>query len=95
MNNDGQTKKAMESYEQRKEVYRQLIKSYRLIDDTFMSSVFDGFIEGTTLLLRIILGKHQLKVLEVNTQETLSNLGGAESLPRHPCQRRRRHVSQH
>ena len=76
MNNNGQTKEAMESYEQRKEVYRQLIKSYRLIDDTFMSSVFDGFIEGTTLLLRIILGKHQLKVLEVNTQETLSNLGG-------------------
>ena len=65
MNNNGQTKEAMESYEQRKEVYRQLIKSYRLIDDTFMSSVFDGFIEGTTLLLRIILGKHQLKVLEV------------------------------
>ena len=66
----------MNSYEQRKEIYQRLIRSLRLIDDAFMNCVFDGNIEGTTLLLRIILGKSSLAVLEVNTQETLHNLQG-------------------
>ena len=33
-------------YEQRKEEYRERIKSLRLIDDVFMSKVFDGNVEG-------------------------------------------------
>ena len=76
MKDEMQPKAEMNSYEQRKEIYRRLIRSLRLIDDAFMNCVFDGNIEGTTLLLRIILGKSSLAVLEVNTQETLHNLQG-------------------
>ena len=76
MKDEKQPKAEMNSYEQRKEIYRRLIRSLRLIDDAFMNCVFDGNIEGTTLLLRIILGKSSLAVLEVNTQETLHNLQG-------------------
>ena len=76
MTDEKQPKAEMNSDEQRKEIYRRLIRSLRLIDDAFMNCVFDGNIEGTTLLLRIILGKSSLAVLEVNTQETLHNLQG-------------------
>ena len=63
-------------YEQRKEEYRERIKSLRLIDDVFMSKVFDGNVEGATLLVRTILGKPDLEVTDVRTQEELKNLQG-------------------
>ena len=35
----------------------QRLRGLRLIDDDFMNACFDGYIEGTELLLRIILNK--------------------------------------
>ena len=63
-------------YEQHKEEYRERIKSLRLIDDVFMSKVFDGNVEGATLLVRTVLGKPDLDVTDVRTQEELKNLQG-------------------
>ena len=63
-------------YAQRKEEYRQKIKSFRLIDDTFMRKVFSDNLEGSTLLVQIILGRPDLKVTDVRTQEDIKNLEG-------------------
>ena len=52
------------------------IKALRLIDDDFMSVCFDGYIEGAELLLKIILGRDDLKVTEVKTQKQLNSLQG-------------------
>ena len=50
------------------------IKALRLIDDDFMSIFFDGYIEGAELLLKIILGRDDIKVTEVRTQKQMNNL---------------------
>ena len=63
-------------YAQRKEEYRQKIKGFRLIDDTFMRKVFSDNLEGSTLLVQIILGRPDLKVTDVRTQEDIKNLEG-------------------
>ena len=52
------------------------IKALRLIDDDFMSVCFDGYIEGAELLLKIILGRDDLKVTDVKTQRQLNSLQG-------------------
>lgn len=56
----------------------QRIKGFRLIDDDFMSACFDGNIEGTELLLRIILDKPDLSVKSVTTQKVMKNLLGRD-----------------
>ena len=52
------------------------IQALRLIDDDFMTIFFDGYIEGTELLLKIILNRDDLKVTDVKTQKQLNNLDG-------------------
>ena len=52
------------------------IQALRLIDDDFMSVCFDGYIEGAELLLKIILGRDDLKVTDVKTQKQLNSLQG-------------------
>lgn len=54
------------------------IEGFRLIDDDFMNACFDGNIEGTELLLRIILNEPALKVSRVETQKLLKNLAGRD-----------------
>ena len=54
------------------------IKGFRLIDDDFMNICFDGNIEGTQLLLRIILNKPDLSVKSVRTQRVMKNLLGRD-----------------
>ncbi|MCR5205571.1 MAG: PD-(D/E)XK nuclease family transposase [Lachnospiraceae bacterium] len=56
----------------------QRIRDFRLIDDDFMNAVFDENIEGTELLLRIILGKSELIVSSVKTQKVMKNLTGRD-----------------
>lgn len=50
------------------------LQNFRLIDDDFMRVVFDQDIECTTLLLRIILNRNDLTVLEVKSQYAISDL---------------------
>ena len=52
------------------------IKNFRLLDDDFMSKVFENDIECTELLLHIILEKPDLKVQDVQTQYSIKNLLG-------------------
>ncbi|WP_022754047.1 Rpn family recombination-promoting nuclease/putative transposase, partial [Butyrivibrio fibrisolvens] len=52
------------------------IKYFRLMDDEFMSKVFDGDIPSTELMLRIIMDDDQIKVIEVVAQYEIKNLQG-------------------
>ena len=54
----------------------EMIKNLRLIDDIFFSVFFDNNVKDTEYVLRIILDKPDLKVLEVQPQKTLENLFG-------------------
>ena len=56
----------------------QRIRGFRLIDDDFMNACFDGNIEGTELLLRIILNKPDISVKSVKTQKVMKNLLGRD-----------------
>ena len=56
----------------------QRIRGFRLIDDDFMNACFDGYIEGTELLLRIILNKQDIHVKKVTTQRRMKNLTGRD-----------------
>lgn len=55
------------------------IRCLRLMDDEFMTICFDGYKEGVKLLLKIILGRDDLKISEVRTQKALKNLHGHDS----------------
>ena len=52
------------------------LANFRLLDDDFMTAVFQGETACTELLLRIIMDKPQLKVSRVITQDTIKNLQG-------------------
>ena len=53
----------------------EIIKNFRLMDDTFMSKVFEDK-ACAELLLRIILGRDDLTVQEAVTQYELKNIQG-------------------
>lgn len=55
--------------------FKAKIKKFRLIDDTFMSVVFQN-IECTQLLIRAVLENDDLTVTQVDTQNSLKNLQG-------------------
>lgn len=52
----------------------EIIRGFRLLDDDFMTKCFDGSIECVELVLRILLNKPDLRVLEVRTQVFIGNL---------------------
>ena len=52
----------------------EILRNFRLLDDTFFSQCFDGSYECTELILRIILDMPDLKVLRTNTQRSVKNL---------------------
>lgn len=56
----------------------QRIRGFRLFDDDFMIVCFDGYIEGTELLLKIILNKPDIRVKRVTTQKVMKNLLGRD-----------------
>ena len=60
----------------KREAIIQKIKEFRLLDDDFMSKVFEDDIECTEFLLHIIMDKPDLKVQEVRTQYSIKNLLG-------------------
>ncbi len=53
----------------------EIIRNFRLMDDTFMSKVFEDK-ACAELLLRIILGRDDLTVQEAVTQYELKNIQG-------------------
>lgn len=60
--------------EQQRRADKQRLANFCLMDDTFMSSVFDGNKECTQLLLRLILERNDLVVLSAVCQKFLPNL---------------------
>ena len=59
----------------RKELYLNMLKKFRLMDDDFMAVVFED-IPCTEMLLQIILNRDDLIVKEVHPQYEIKNLGG-------------------
>ena len=55
------------------------IKRFRLMDDSFMSVVFDNRPELTEFVLKIILDRDDIRVISVKTQYALNNLRGRSS----------------
>ncbi len=55
--------------------YLEVIRNFRLMDDDFMSKVFEDH-ECAQLLLNIILDRDDLKVKEVHGQHVIKNLQG-------------------
>lgn len=60
----------------KRETLIQKIREFRLLDDDFMSKVFEDDIECTEFVLHIIMNKTDLKVQEVRTQYSIKNLSG-------------------
>ena len=58
------------------EKYLEALKKFRLIDDAFFSVCFDDNAKDVEYILRIILEKDDLKVLEVQTQKSVENIYG-------------------
>ncbi|HIU57487.1 MAG TPA: PD-(D/E)XK nuclease family transposase [Candidatus Ornithomonoglobus merdipullorum] len=54
----------------------EIIKNYCLLDDSFMEVCFNGNPNAVELVLRIILNKPDLSVIEVKIQDSLKNLRG-------------------
>ena len=62
--------------EERRQVLLSKIAQFRLFDDDFMSKVFEDDIEATEFLLKVILQRDDLKVMESKGQVTIKNLLG-------------------
>ena len=56
--------------------YLALIENFRLMDDAFMSKCFENAPECIELMLRIILGKKDLKVVKSQTEYPIKSLQG-------------------
>ncbi len=52
------------------------LKSLRYMDDDFMTVCLADNFEGVELILKIVLGKKDIKIKSVRTQEPLKNLQG-------------------
>ncbi len=61
---------------ERRKLLLSKIAQFRLFDDDFMSKVFEDDIEATEFLLRIILQRDDLKVIESKGQVSIKNLLG-------------------
>jgi hypothetical protein len=56
------------------------LKSLRYMDDDFMTVCLADHFEGVELILRIILGRKDIKIISVRTQEPLKNLQGRSAI---------------
>ena len=56
--------------------YLELIENFRLMDDTFMSKCLENAPECIELMLQIILGKKDLKVVKSQTEYPIKSLQG-------------------
>ncbi len=61
-----------------KEDILKSIEEFTLLDDAFMSKIFEDDIERTQFLLRIILNDDKIKVIKTTTQKRIKNLQGRD-----------------
>lgn len=65
------------------QIYQQdleRLKSLRYIDDDFMTVCLADNYEGVELILRIVLGRKDITIKSVRTQEPLKNLQGRSAI---------------
>ncbi len=70
----------MNTTEQTHQQDLERLKSLRYMDDDFMSVCLADNFEGVELILRIILGRKDIKIKSVRTQEPLKNLQGRSAV---------------
>ncbi|NBJ03671.1 nuclease [Lachnospiraceae bacterium] len=63
-----------EQIDQKHQEDLQRLRGFRLLDDDFLTKCFEGDTASIELVLQIILGKPDLKVLDVRTQVFVENL---------------------
>ena len=56
--------------------FLEAIRRFRLMDDTFFNSCFDGQTDCMELLLRIVMKKSDLTVVKMHTQQEVPNIYG-------------------
>ncbi len=56
------------------------LKSLRYMDDDFMTICLADNFEGVELILRIVLGREDIKIKSVRTQEPMKNLQGRSAV---------------
>lgn len=62
--------------EQKQQNNLERIKNFCLLDDDFMTACFQDNIEGTELVVQIIMDNKDLRVTDVKTQYTVKNIHG-------------------
>ena len=67
---------ALNTEEARRALYREIVQSLTLMNDIFMTAVFQNSLPCVDLVLQIILAKPNLRTTSVVTQDTLKNLHG-------------------
>ena len=70
----------MNTTEQTHQQDLERLKSLRYMDDDFMSVCLADNFEGVELILRIVLGREDIKVKSVRTREPLRNLQGRSAV---------------
>lgn len=70
----------MNTTEQTHQQDLERLKSLRYIDDDFMTVCLADNFEGVELILRIVLGRKEIKIKSVRTQELLKNLHGRSAI---------------
>ncbi len=63
-----------EQIDQKHQEDLQRLRGFRLLDDDFLTKCFDGDMASIELVLRIVLEKSDLRVLDVRTQVFVENL---------------------
>ena len=59
--------------------YARRIEAFRLLDDTFLSTVFDNRPKLAEKMLRIVLGRDDIEVLDVKAQVRIPKSAGSRS----------------
>ncbi len=70
----------MSTTEQTHQQDLERLKSLRYMDDDFMTVCLADNFEGVELILRIVLGREDIKIKSVRTQEPLKNLQGRSAI---------------
>ena len=70
----------MNTIEQTHQQDLERLKSLRYMDDDFMTVCLVDNFEGVELILRIVLGREDIKIKSVRTQEPLKNLQGRSAI---------------
>ena len=65
--------------EERKVIDQESIQNFKLFDDTFMSAAFDGHLEETETLLRVVMDRDDIEVISSKAQYYISNLNYRET----------------